>query len=146
MTCQEFNTLLDAALENRLAPEAMQAFLEHTANCTACHNEYHYLQTLWPSASKIPPQRPYFYSRLHTRITNQSTVSPYLLWIRRSIQPGFAILSVAAGIYLGIVLGDAWIQRSQTIYTQKQQVKILAEDFYLSSPTEIDSETFYIEE
>jgi len=111
MNCRLCQEELDSYLEGRLPCDMITQVEEHLQHCTDCAESYN-IQSLGQkiiNQEKIISPGPYLTARIMAQIeksevTGHKTIPPF----RRVLRPALIITSMAAAIFLGVMIGNIY--------------------------------------
>lgn len=106
MNCRFYQKEIDSFLEGRSGPAAREQIESHLRECRECR-EYYRIQLLAEeliSEEKQLKVNPFLSARVMSRIKNPESLREKK--VPGILKPALVVLSVAAAIFLGIVMGS----------------------------------------
>jgi predicted anti-sigma-YlaC factor YlaD len=138
MKCHEIKENLIFFVEGSLNPEKTNQVQKHLEECNECQAYYLYIKSLLTiiEKEKIKDHNPYFSMKVMERLKNHSGSKEVFkaFHVVSILKPVFAVLLIGIAIFTGILLGDIYTQKRDTLNiddSRASQLQAIADEFYL---------------
>ena len=144
MNCQEVKRKMIFYSDGELSDAESRAFRAHLDDCNECAHLYNELQSTISLTGKRKrlESNPFLFTRIEEKLEAMENRTPRQVPVyRRVLQPVSLSLMVAAGLYLGILLGNAY-----NAAENENQLNGFTTEYYLNDFQQEDIEYWLLNE